>query len=275
MDSKYKIMGLLSLVTVVILISACIDGGEKKETLSIAGSTTVQPIAAKAAEEFMKKNPGVIVSVQGGGSGTGVKMVAEGSADIGDASRELKETEKTKYPDLKPYAIAGDGIAVVAHPANSVSGLTKQQVQDIFSGKITNFKGVGGPDKEIMVVIREEGSGTRATFEELVMNKGKTANAGDALQKPSNGAAKAAIAGNENAIGYIGLGYVDETVKDLKIDGVTPSTATIKSGAYPISRKLYMITNGEASGLKKRFIDFVLSDEGQEIVEEEGFIKIR
>lgn len=273
MDKKLVSSGIIFLMMGIAMLSGCTGSGEKK-SLTVAGSTTVQPIAASAAEEFMKKNSDVIVSVQGGGSGTGIKMVAEGSADIGDSSRELTDTEKTEHPDLKPYAIAADGIAVVVHPSNSLDDLTKQQVRDIFAGKIKNFKEVGGPDKEIMVIIREEGSGTRSTFEELVMKKGKVANAADALQKPSNGAVKAAVAGNENAIGYIGLGYVDETVKALKIDGVAPSIATIKRGDYPISRKLYMITKGEATGLKKEFIDFVLSDEGQQIVEEAGFIKV-
>ncbi|MEA1924747.1 MAG: phosphate ABC transporter substrate-binding protein [Candidatus Altiarchaeota archaeon] len=273
MDAKYKITGFLSMLTAVILITGCIGGGEKKETLSIAGSTTVQPIASKAAEVYMGKHSDAIISVQGGGSGTGIKMVAEGSADIGCASREVKESEKTKYPNLKPYAVAGDGIAVVVHPKNALGSLSKEQIKDIFAGKITNFREVGGSDKEIMVIIREEGSGTRATFEELVMDEEE--NAADALQKPSNGAVKAAVSVNENAVGYIGLGYVDGTVNALKTDGVEPCPETIKSGAYPISRKLYMITDGEATGLEKKFIDFIWSEEGQGIVEEEGFIKIK
>lgn len=267
--------GLLFLITSAILLCGCINGGQKKETLNIAGSTTVQPIASKAAEEFMKKNPDVIVSVQGGGSSTGIKMVVEGSADIGAISRELKDSEKEKYPNLKPVAIALDSIVVVVHPDNLISDLTKQQVQDIFSGGIKNFKEVGGDDREILVVIRERGSGTRTTFEELVMDGGKITNAEGASQNPSNGAVKAVISGNENAIGYLGIGYIDETVKAIKIDGTMSSEETIRSGEYPISRKLYMITKGEATGLKKKFIDFVLSEEGQQIVEKEGFIRVR
>jgi len=264
---------LLSLMISVILLCGCVDEGQKKETLSIAGSTTVQPIASNAAEEFMKKNPDVIVSVQGGGSGTGIKMVAEGTADIGMSSRELKEKEINAYPDLKTYTIAHDGIAVIVHPSNPLSDLTKEEIKGIFSGKIKNFKEVGGEDREIVVVIREEGSGTRATFEKLIMKKIKTTER--ALQKPSNGAVKATIASNENSIGYLGIGYVDDKVKVVSIDGIKPSKESISSGEYPVSRKLYMITKGEATGLSKKFIDFVLSDEGQRIVDEEGFIGIR
>ena len=265
-----KILKVSCLLLMIILLCGCVEEGQKKKTLSIAGSTTVQPIAFNAAEEFMKKNPDVIVSVQGGGSGTGIKMVAEGTADIGMSSRELKEKEINAYPDLKTYTIAHDGIAVIVHPENPLSDLTKEEIKGIFSGKIKNFKEVGGEDREIVVVIREEGSGTRATFEKLIMNNADTT--GNALQKPSNGAVKATIASNENSIGYLGIGYVDDKVKSIAIDGIKPSKETISSGKYPVSRRLYMITNGEATGLSRKFIDFILSDEGQRIVEEEGFI---
>jgi phosphate transport system substrate-binding protein len=269
---RYYVLGTIGLLLIgVALFSGCTDSGEKTE-LRIAGSTTVQPIAIKASEVYMKKNPTVRITVQGGGSGTGIKMIGEGSVDIGASSRELKAEEKTTYPDLVVHEIAADGIAVVVHSNNPISGLSKEQIKKIFSGEIRNFAEVGGADKEIVVVVREEGSGTRATFEELVM--GKTNNSKDVLQKPSNGAVKATIAGNENAIGYLGLGYIDASVKAIEVDGVTPTEDTILDGTYPVSRKLYLLTRGEASEETKKFIDYIKSPEGQDIVEEEGFIKV-
>ncbi len=271
-NKRMRGIGLLFLLVSVVLLCGCTSEETKQDRLSVAGSTTVQPIASVCAEAYMLKHPGVLVAIQGGGSGTGIKLVAEGTADIGMSSRDLKEAETSTYPELKTYTVAYDGIAVVVHPGNSLSDLTKEQVRNIFAGKIRNFKEVGGKDLEIVVIIREEGSGTRSTFEKLVMNKLETS--GNALQKPSNGAVKASVASNENAIGYVGIGYIDEKVKPVKIDSIMPSKENIKSGEYPVSRSLYMLTNGEASGYVKEFIDFVLGSEGQKIVGEEGFIEV-
>ncbi|MFZ2455412.1 MAG: phosphate ABC transporter substrate-binding protein [Candidatus Altiarchaeia archaeon] len=267
--------GLLIAVIGALLFAGCSgnnNGGKQADTLSVAGSTTVQPIAAKAAEKYNQEQSNVVVSVQGGGSGAGIKMAIEGSADIGASSRELTADE---LKDLKAYEIAADGIAVIVNPGNTLTDLTKAQIKDIFSGKIKNFKELGGPDKEIVVIIRESGSGTRSSFEEMLMDKGKTNNSEGAEQQASNGAVKASIASNPNAIGYIGAGYVDPTVKALNIGGVAPTRETIKAGTYPVSRKLYMVTKGEAAGKSRAFIDYILSDEGQKIVEEEGFVSIK
>lgn len=258
----------------MLFLMGCISEGNKTQTLSLAGSTTVEPIATRAAEVYMEKHPDIKVTIQGGGSGTGIKMVGEGTADIGNASRDIKPEEKDRYPDLVGTVIAYDGIAIVVHPSNPVTNLTMEQLQDIYAGKIRNWKEIGGEDMEIVVITRAEGSGTRDTFIELIMNKGKVEETSSVLQKPSNGAVKATVAGNENAIGYIGLGYIDSSVKAIKIDGVTPSSATVKGGTYPISRSLYMYTKGTPSELAKGFIDFILSSEGQDIVEEIGFIRI-
>ncbi len=266
---------LVVLLFSAVLIAGCVGKSAEmtKKTIKIGGSTTVQPIATTTAEAFMKKHPDITVTVQGGGSGAGIKGVAEGTFDIGDASRELKEKEKQAHPELIPHAIAVDAITIVVHPSNKISELTLEQVREIFAGKITNWKEVGGEDKPIVVVIREEGSGTRETFEKKVM-KGEECT-GDALQKPSNGAVKATVATNENAIGYIGLGYVDASVKALRINGVAPTKDTARSGEYPISRKLYMITKGEPKGAVKEFLEFMLSAEGQKIVEEQGFVSLK
>lgn len=271
---KKEIAGMSISMILLIGFIGCIGGETESKTLSLAGSTTVEPIATRAAEVYMEKHPGVKVTVQGGGSGTGIKMVGEGTADIGNASRKIKDKERDLYPDLAGTIIAYDGIAIVVYPSNPVTNLTKQQLQDIYAGKIRNWNEIGGEDKEIVVVTRAEGSGTRDTFIELVMNKGKVEETPAVIQKPSNGAVKSTVAGNENAIGYIGLGYVDSSVKSMKIDGIAPSSTTVKGGTYPISRALYMYTKGSPSGLAKDFIDFILSSEGQNIVEEKGFIRI-
>jgi phosphate transport system substrate-binding protein len=267
--------GLLIAVIGTLLFAGCTSdkGGTKQaDTLSVAGSTTVQPIAAKAAEKYNQEQSNVKVSVQGGGSGAGIKMAIEGSADVGMSSRELTADE---LKDLKAYVIAADGIAVIVNPGNTLTDLTKTQIKDIFSGKITNFKELGGPDKEIVVIIRESGSGTRSSFEEMLMDKGKTNNTEGAEQQSSNGAVKASIASNPNAIGYIGAGFIDPTIKALSIEGISPDKETIKGGTYPVSRKLYMVTKGEATGKSKTFIDYILTAEGQKIVEEEGYVSIK
>jgi len=279
---KKRILGLLFIAALGLMFSGCTsppqDGGTgttpETKKITIAGSTTVQPISNKAVEIYTKRNPNVKISVQGGGSGTGVRMASEGSVDIGAASRDLKASEITATPTLLAHTIAYDGIVVVVHPSNSIDGLSIQQVQDIFSGKTKNYAEFGGPDKEIVAIVREEGSGTRATFEELVMDDGGVSNSEDVLQKPSNGAVKSTVSGNENAISYVGLGYVDESVKPLVIDGVMPTMESIGDGSYPISRSLYYITNGEPSGEVRKYIDFVKGSEGQQIVEEEGFIPL-
>jgi phosphate transport system substrate-binding protein len=232
----------------------------------------VQPIVTAAAEAYEKTHHGLRIGVQGGGSGTGIRMAGEGSVAIGASSRDLKDTEKKAHPDIKTTPIAIDCITIVVHPSNPIKDLTKEQIRKIFAGEIRNFAEVGGPDRRIVVVEREDGSGTRSTFEELVMNKEETTNS--ALQKPASGAIRFTVAGNPNAIGYLGIGYVDETVKTVAVDGIEPTEENIKAGKYSLSRRLYLLTKGNASDEAEDFIDFILSDEGQKIVEDEGFIGV-
>lgn len=246
---------------------------ETAGSLSIAGSTTVQPVAELLAEAFMVLNPGIEVTVAGGGSSTGVKSVAEGQVEIGNASREIKDSEMEEYPALLPYAIAKDGVAVVVHPSNPVSDLTAEQVKAIFLGQIQNWSEVGGHDKMIIVVVREEGSGTRATFDELALDEELPTDF--AVVVSSNGNMVTTVSTTEDAIGYVSFGYMDEATRGVVVDGNEPTTDNVVSGAYPISRNLNMITMGEAEGLAKLFLDFVLSAEGQAIVVEEGFIAVK
>ena len=243
-------------------------------TISLAGSTTVQPVAEKLGEAFKAANPDVQIDVQGGGSSVGVKSAGEGTVDIGNASREIKDSEIDTYPDLVIHTIARDGIAIVVNPGVTVDGLTKAEVQAIFAGEIANWSEVGGPDKAIVVVSREEGSGTRAAFEEMVM--GEEAMIVDtAILQPSNGAVKTTVSTTDDAIGFLSFGYLDASVKAVDIDGVKATVDNAKSGTYPIVRPLNMLTNGEPTGVVKAFLDFVMSAEGQAVVEEEGYLSIK
>jgi phosphate transport system substrate-binding protein len=268
-------------VIAVIVIAAYAGGffgsnGEEIQTLSITGSTTVLPIAQLAAESYMDVHTTVNIQVSGGGSSVGVRAAGEGTADICMASREMKASEKTDYPDVIPITVAKDGIAVIVHPSNSITSLAVEEIKGIYEGTYTTWSQLGGEDVEIVVIGRDSASGTREFFWEHVMKKGDFV--ATMLEKNSNGAVKQSVAQTPGAIGYVGLGYLDETVHAVKIKSgsteVEPTVANVKNGLYPISRNLYMLVRGEPEGLVKDFIDFVLSPEGQAIVEEEGFVSV-
>lgn len=281
-----KLLLVLSSIVLIALLAAC--GGTVAEeavveeaaaedglsgSLSLAGSTTVQPLAELLAEAFMAENAGVEITVTGGGSSVGVKSAVDGSADLGMASREVKDSELAETPALVSTAIASDGVAVVVHPDNPVAELTLEQVAKIFSGEITNWSEVGGNDEMISVVIREESSGTRACFDEKVLGE-EVLPTTTAIVQPSNGALVTTISTTPNAIGYISFGYMDESTKGVVVDGIAPTIENVVSGVYAISRNLNLISNGEASDLAQAFMDFALSAEGQVIAEEEGFISV-
>lgn len=278
---------LVALLLFATLFAGCTGSGDNTTqttptsgtvtgSISVTGSTTVLPIAQKAAEAYMDNNHQADIQVSGGGSSVGVQAVGDGTADIGMASRELKDSEKEKYPDLVQHVVARDGIAVIVNPSNTVETITIAQVKAIYQGNITNWKELGGPDLAIVVVGRDSASGTREFFQDAVMNKEDFVST--QLEKNSNGAVQQTIAQTPGAIGYVGLGYVDDTVKALKIDvdgtAVEPTVANVLNNAYPLSRSLNMFTKGEATGLAKDYIDFILSPEGQKIVEEEGFVPL-
>ncbi|WP_455277632.1 phosphate ABC transporter substrate-binding protein [[Eubacterium] cellulosolvens] len=243
-------------------------------SLTIAGSTTVLPLNQEWARLLMEQYPDLRISVSGGGSGHGVKSVGSDEIDIGAASRDVKQKEFDQYPEIKPVRVAKDSIAIVVHPNNPISEISMEDIAKIYAGEITNFKQIGGPDMDIVVYTREEGSGTRGSFEEIVLDKYDVEILGEAITKPSNGEVRASIAGNEAGFAYLSMGYLDNTIKGLAIDGVDPTVANVKSGDYPVVRNLYLITNGEPSELEKLFIDFALSAEGQSIVEETGYISV-
>ena len=245
--------------------------------ITIRGSTTLLPIAQNAAEIFMDRNPDVDISVQGGGSGIGVASIIEGTCDIADSSREVKEKEfkeaQSRGINLKANIVAMDGIAVIVHPSNAIREITKQQIKDVYTGKISNWSAIGGAGKKIVVVSRDIASGTFEAFNKLALNKEKVRP--DALMQASNQGIATIVSKTPLAIGYVGLGYLSSKVKALKVDGVIPSKETVLSKEYALARPLYMYTNGEPKGVTKEFIDFVLGEEGQKLVEEIGFVGLK
>lgn len=248
------------------------DSSKLSGTLTIAGSTSVQPFSEVLAEAFQAKNPGVQVNVQGGGSSQGVEAAVSGAAEIGSLSRDLKDEEKAKA-NLVVTPIALDGIAVVVNPANKVAALKIEDVKNIYLGNIKNWKELGGNDAPITIVSREDGSGTRDAFSEIVMNKEDILKT--AIIQNSTGAVRTTVAGDKNAIGYVSLASLNQEVKALDLDGVKASEANVKNGSYKLQRPFIYITKDAPQGLSKAFIDFVLSDEGQQIIVEEGAFKIK
>jgi len=284
---KAKKIGGLAVLTAVLVTATqiCICGlaGARGENrLSIQGSTTVLPIAQAVAEEYMDLAdrgllPEVDITVRGGGSGVGIAALIDGTIDIAGASRSMKskEIEKAKARGIEPFAtvIAKDGIAVIVHPSNSVTGLKLEDIRVIYTGQISNWSEVGGEGKSIVVISRDTASGTFETFKELVLKGEKVR--GDALMLASNQAIATTIARTSGAIGYVGLAYLSPSVKALEIEGVRPSQETVVSGEYELSRPLLMYTNGKPKGLAKKFMDFVLSLAGQRIVKDLGFVPLR
>lgn len=237
-------------------------------TITEAGSTTVQPLAERMADAFHEIHPNVTVTIQGGGSSVGVKSAADGTVDIGAASRELKPGE----PELIKHLLCHDGIAIVTDTGNPVNGLDVAEIREIFAGEITNWSDVGGPSEDIIVVAREEGSGTRAAFEEMVMDEELVANS--AILQPSNGAIRTTVSTTPYSIGFVSFGYLDESVKSLAVDGVEGTVKNAKDGSYPIVRPLYFLTDDEPEGVLEAFLSFCLGPTGQAIVEDEGYISV-
>jgi phosphate transport system substrate-binding protein len=268
MDTKI-IIGIIVAVIVIIGAFFALGGGsQQSSTIEIVGSTSVQPVAEKLAEAYMKEHPNVKINVQGGGSSVGITSVQQGTADIGTSSKDLKDNESA---GLTQYLIGKDGIVVAVNTQNSVSDLTTDQVKSIFSGNTTNWKEVGGSDATINVITREDGSGTRKAFEEIVMGK-ETKIQKSAIVQSSTEAVKQAVKQDPNAIGYISLANLDDSVKALKIGGVAPSEATVADGTYKVQRPFLFLTKGDAQGAVKEFIDWVLSPAGQEIVKSEKVV---
>jgi phosphate transport system substrate-binding protein len=210
-----------------------------------------------------------MVDVQGGGSSAGITAVETGVADVGMSSRALKESEER----LWSVVIAKDGLALIVHPDNPIDNLSLRQVLDIYTGRVTNWNELGGEDKKIHLVAREEGSGTRSAFQDLVMADESITP--KAIVQNTNGAVKQFVSGNPNAIGFISLGLVDEQVKALYLDGVSPTQINVLNGSYGLFRPFLFVSNYEPEGQVKKFIDYVLSDEGQQVLIDEGLVSLR
>ncbi len=243
----------------------------------IKGSTTVLPIAQKVAEIYMKDNPDVKISISGGGSGNGIKALIDGLTDIADSSRFIKQkevklaVENGRYP--VPFAVAYDCIVPVVHPGNNITNLSMAQLKDIYMGKIKNWKQIGGHDRPVVVISRDTSSGTYEVWYKKVMKKERVFPR--ALLQASNGAIVQAIANNKNAIGYIGLGYMTGSVKALRVNNIEGSAETTLNGTYPISRPLYMFTQGWPKGDTLNFINFLVHPgKGQKYVSEAGYVPL-
>jgi len=258
------------------------------DTIENKGSDTIVNLALAWAEHYQELNPDVRISVTGGGSGTGIAALINGTVDIANASRKIKpeEIEAANSNGSEPveFIIARDAIAVIVNPTNPIDRLTLQQISDIYSGKINNWNEIGGEDRPIVRLSRETNSGTHIYFLEQVLRLGmkenKTFFSSNTLLMPSSEGIGAEIRHNPNAIGYDGLGYVTEDLKVIAVarhdtgDYILPSAATVNDNSYPIARDLYMYTNGEPTGVVETYLDWLLSPQGQSIVTELGFVPI-
>lgn len=262
---------------IITLMALGMAGTASAGKIVLEGSTTVLPIAQKAAEVFMKNNPGADLSVRGGGSGVGIASIIDGTCDIADSSRAIKPDELAKAAkrgrDLKAHVIAMDGISHIVHQSNTVANLTREQIKKIYTSRVTNWKEIGGPDLRIVVISRDSASGTFEAFSEMVLDKKKVRP--DAIMQASNQAIAGIVARTPGAIGYVGLGYVTGSVKAISVDGVMPSRESVLRNKYPITRPLFMYTVGAPQGDIKKFMDFVKGPEGQKIVGEEGFVPLK
>jgi phosphate transport system substrate-binding protein len=252
-------------------LAGCGENGSKADEVIVNGSTTILPIAEIAAEQYMEEHPDISVLVSGVGSSAGIETVTKGTSDIGTSSRDLKPEEQTL--GLIDTPIAYDAIAVIVNPGNPVRELTTEQVRGIFSGRIANWSEVGGPDMLIGLVNRDEASGTREAFKKIVMGD-ESFDIG-AVILPGTGQVRAVVTDAPSAIGYISLGFVNDDVKAITIDGVVPSEKAVVDETYPISRILHCFTKGAPEGLIKEFLDYMLSPAVQDsVVRDAGFIPI-
>jgi len=273
-------------ITIAFVILLALTGviQAQKLVFKIKGSDTCLPLSQKEAEEYMKKNPNASITVTGGGSGVGFSSLISGTTDIAEASRKIKMDEKLKMQEagksaFKEVIIAYDALSVIVNPENKVSKLTREQLEGIFTGKIKNWKEVGGDDLNIVVYSRESSSGTYDFFKEnVLLNKNY---ASTALLMPATGAIVQSVSQTKGAIGYIGLAYIEKTVKAIEVSFdkgktyVAPSVETAKNKTYPIVRPLYYYYLNSTESKVKPFVDFILSDEGQKIVLEEGYVPLK
>lgn len=281
-----KVMALTAALVAALALAGCGASGDSASdsagdsetgSLTVQGSDTMVNVSQAWAEAYQTAKPGVSISVTGGGSGTGIASLINGTVDFANASREMKdeEIEQAEGAGVEPveFEVAKDGIVILANPANAVQDLTIEQLGKIYRGEIVNWKDVGGADKPIVLLGRDTASGTYEYFkEEVVGNDAEYAKAMKNLQ--SSQAIVDEVAKNVDAIGYVGIGYESDSIKALNVEGVTASIDTVLDASYPLSRGLYMYSAGEPEGAKQAFIDWVMSAEGQKIVADQGFVPL-
>ncbi|MCK9426539.1 MAG: phosphate ABC transporter substrate-binding protein [Ignavibacteriaceae bacterium] len=253
---------LFCFITAVIFFGC----GKGKVSVTLAGSTAFQPFAEKIADEYMKANPNITITVQGGGSAVGIQSANSGAAQIGMADL-VKLPDEAK--ELTSTIVAQDGIAVIVNPKNKIENLSTEQLRDVFNGKINNWKEIGGGDEPITVVSREAGSGTRSSFEKIVTGIKLV---DKAVIQNSNGTIRETVANDENSIGYISHGILNEKVKGLKIDNVECTTESIIANNYKLVRPIFLLTKGTPAGEVKKFIDYILTDEIQLMIKKDGLL---
>jgi phosphate transport system substrate-binding protein len=268
-----KVTGLLTTTLAVVLVPVLFFAGgcgRGKPAVNVVGSTSIQPFAELLAQEYAAKTPGEKVNIQGGGSTAGLQAVANGLADVGTCSRSLNPDEDKQFTAI---IIARDGLAIVVNNANPVAGLTIDQIRGLFTGETKNWSQVGGKDEAVRLITREEGSGTRESFVNLVM-AGQSISR-EALAQESNGAVKELVKSDSLAVGYMSLGLVGSELKALPIGGVAPTHDNVLNGTYNLSRPFLFVTKGPAGPAAQKFIDFVLSPEGQKALEKEGLVRAK
>ena len=277
MKKKMMLIGLLSslLIPSLVILGLAADldvfKGESG-TLKISGGTAHIPVMKAAAEQIMTFNPEIAISIAGGGSSVGIKQVGEGLVDIGNSGRKPTDEEVQKY-NLTLHQWAVDGVGVIVHPGNPVQRLTTDQVKAIYAGKLTNWKLFGGPDKPINLYTRDKASGTREVFWSKALAKGEISDKANFVA--SNGAMKTAVAQDPYAIGYVSVGHIDKSVTPVTLDDVTPTLDNVKAGRYKVARGLFSNTKGEPRGLAKKCLDYLYSDQGQELIAQNGFIPVK
>lgn len=240
--------------------------GKSGNAITVAGSTAFQPFAEKLADQFMAGTPGASVTIQGGGSAVGIQATLSGAADIGMADMVTLPKEALT---LKTVIVARDGIVMVVNPKNTVKTLTVDQIRDIYNGKIRNWKDAGGKDHAVTVISREEGSGTRSSFETIIKNVTLTK---EAIIQDSNGTVRETVANDINSIGYISHGLVNDKISALLINGVACVNEEINKGRYPLVRPVFLMTREAPQGLSKSFIDYILSEQGQKTILANGLL---
>ena len=262
---KIHLSWIFSIILILLQIAGC---QRSRAGITVAGSTSVEPFAELLAEEYMSRHSDSHIYVQGGGSTAGIEAAITGAAAIGMSSRNLTDAEKKLYA----VTIAKDAIAVIVHPSNPIDNLSLDKIREVLSGKITSWKELGGPDHPIDIVTREEGSGTRESFQKFVM--GKEDISLGALVQDSNGSVRQVISSDPNAIGYISLGLVNKQVKALKISAVEPNLTNVYNGKYTLVRPFLFVFSGEPGGEAKSFLEFVLSPQAQKLLLKEGLVPV-